>query len=74
MTRQTALDEIAATNERETISIGQRVRAAKNTLAYFCGDKTGIVEGFDGASIMVRMDRSGRVVPFSLEQLDRTDT
>lgn len=49
---------------------GDMVEARAGTLARFCGDQWGTVEDFDGDSIMVRMDNSGRLVPFRREQLD----
>lgn len=52
------------------LKIGDMVEARAGTLARFCGDTYGTVEAFDGQSIMVRMDTSGRLVPFHRDQLD----
>jgi hypothetical protein len=52
------------------LKVGDLVEARAGTLAHFCGDKWGTVEAFDSGAIMVRMDTSGRLVPFKPEQLD----
>jgi hypothetical protein len=49
--------------------IGDLVQAKAGTLAHFCGDKHGKIEAFDGSSVMVRMDSSGRLIPFASDQL-----
>lgn len=53
-----------------TFKVGDLVEARAGTLARCCGDKPGTVEAFDGMCIMVRMDASGRLVPFRSDQLD----
>lgn len=50
-------------------AVGMAVRSRPTTLAYRCGDTSGKVEAIDGTRIMVRMDQSGRLVPFQEDQL-----
>ncbi len=50
-------------------AVGMAVKSRPSTLAYRCGDMSGVVEQIDGQSIMVRMDQSRRLVPFREDQL-----
>ena len=61
---------IAGAGKIHPVEIGQAVKSMPTTLAYFCGDRTGKVEAFDGASILVRMDQSGKLTPFHVDQLE----
>lgn len=51
--------------------VGDRVRSKPTTLAAHCGDVSGVIERLDGQSLMVRMDQSGRLVPFRPDQLQK---
>lgn len=51
---------------------GDKVKALPTTLAYRCGDTSGVVEIVEEHGVMVRMDQSGRLVPFREDQLDRS--
>lgn len=56
-------------NQAMDVKVGDRIASAPHTLAWRCGDRSGKVEAFDGNSIMVRMDQSGRLVPFRKDQI-----
>ncbi len=55
--------------------IGDKIRANPDTLAHFNADYTGAVEAFEGKNtIMVRMDRTKKLVPFGAEQMTKIRT
>lgn len=49
---------------------GDVIRSKPETLAHHCGDTIGVVVLLDGESILCRMKRSGRTVPFRRDQLE----
>lgn len=51
------------------MKVGDRVRADAKTLAYFAGDYGGVIEKIDGDVIMVRMDQSRHLTPFTAAQI-----
>jgi len=54
--------------------IGDKIRTNPDTLAHFNADYTGVVESFEGKSIiMVRMDRTKKLVPFGIEQMTKIE-
>lgn len=57
----------------DPIKIGDKVLSKPTTIAFHCGDKSGVVEKVDGSIFMVRMDQSGLLVPFRHDSILRTE-